>query len=194
MGYLKTIQTMTLCLTALLIIVTTLPAQAKRYKELTRDNVEDFIRLASDMTTGKTGDDTKTITRYFKKHLTKDARFKSTMKFVLPGFPPKESALALDKDDFIQNVIDGKKAFEDHQSEITITNIKIVSNGRQALVQTEGRETGLVAVPIGDTGTVERVPIEGFTQCKQIIRLSKKGVIQMYNAVCDTLIEFTGGL
>jgi len=145
------------------------------------------------MTSGQSESTIKQVEAFLDKHLHKKARFKSTVTYLLPGFPPKETALVLDKDDYIENIKEGIHALRDHHSEITVKSVHIVSNGQQAIVMTEGRESGTMAIPVQGEPD-EKVPIEGFTNCNQILRLSKKGVIQMYNAVCDTQIEFIGAL
>jgi hypothetical protein len=176
-----------------LVLLISPPAFAKKYKELTEENVRSFVETATAMTTGNHELEPKEIKKYFEDHLTKDARFKSTIKYVLPGLPEKDAGIALDKEGFIDNIMKGADAFADHESFVEIKDVKIVSSGSQAIVATEGKESGVMVLPIADTGEFERIPVEGYTKCNQIIRLNKKGVIQIYNAVCDTLIEFNGG-
>lgn len=187
------IQSFNIFIFVLCVVFTALwlsPALAKRYKALTEDNVSQFVEEATELTSGNSDKSIDKIVAFLDKHLHKKARFKSTMAYVLPGFPPQNSALALDKQDYIDSIKDSHNALEDHHSEVNIKSIEIIGNGKQALVMTEALETGTMVVPVPDEGD-QRIPVEGFTECNQIIHLTK-GVIQMYNAVCDTQIEFVG--
>lgn len=166
------------------------PAFAKKVKVLTEDSVREFIEESTALTNGESKKSIKDTVRFFETHLTKDARFKSVVQYILPGFPPQETALALNKKDFLQSLRDGEKSMEDHETFVDVKKVTVLSNGKQAVVETEGKETGVMLIPVDEFKT-ERVPVEGHTMCNQIIRLSKKGVIQIYNAVCSTQIEFT---
>lgn len=180
-------------LSLILCFTLTSPAHAAKHNKLTDSNVRNFVEDATALTTGDNDLSVDQTVRFLKKHLHKKARFKSVISYILPGFPPQDTALSFDKDDYIENIKNSVGAVEGHESVVEIKSIHITSNGKQAIVITDSKETGVMQVPLPDK-TTEAVPIEGFTHCNQIIRLSRRGVIQMYNAVCDTKVEFINNL
>lgn len=153
--------------------------------QLTEGNITEFINRTSDMTNQKSkelgGVDAKA---YFEKHLHPNARFKSKMSYVIPGFPSKEAELALNKEEFIGSLASGSQNVDNYSNKITIKSIKIASSGKTATVDSEGTEEGMMDVQ------GEPIPMMGISQCNQILMLSSDGVIQMFNANCQTEIRF----
>ena len=162
---------------------------AENIKMLTKQNVKEFIEDTTDITTTNTQAlSPEKIQQYLDIHLDKKARFKSVMKYNMPGMPPQEANLSLDKDEFMKSVVQGAGAVDGYETLVEITDIKISSDGEKAFVKTQNTEYATMPVPT-ETGGVENVPMEGFSECMQILLL-KKGVIKMYNADCVTNIEF----
>ncbi len=158
-------------------------------KALTENNVKTFIENTTEITTGKSNDlSSEKIAAYLDKHLDKKARFKSVMKYHIPGLPPQEASISLDKSGFMKSVNEGAQSAENYENLIEIQDIKVASNGKKAFVKTQSTEYATMAVPTADGGS-EDVPMEGISECTQIISLHK-GVIQMYSANCVTNIEF----
>lgn len=168
-------------------------AEASRtYKKLTEQNIEAFIRKTTALSAGEQGDlSDHDVEKYFETHLDEDARFKSTIKYNIPGFPSQENALALNKESFIQNMKDARASLQNYETDVTVKNINISSDKKKATVSTESYETGVMPVPTQD-GSVQEIPMEGMSRCNQIITLSTKGIIQMYSAICTTKINFSG--
>lgn len=164
------------------------PSAAQTVSNLTEDNVKAFIARTSDVTNNKAeGLDGPGIQTYLQTHLHESARFKSKMTYEIPGYPAKETELALDKDEFMDTVAAGAEAVAKYSNEITVKEVKIASSGKSATVKTESTEEGLMAVE------AEQVPILGQSTCDQIIMLSDEGIIQMFNANCTTVIRFKEG-
>lgn len=164
-------------------------ADDAKIKKLTENNVKEFIENTSDLTAGNSKSlSPEKVQTYLEKHLEDKARFKSIMKYKIPGLPVQEAVLNLDKEEFMKSVIEGSEAIEGYENLVEITEIKVASNGKKAFVKTEGTEYASMAIPT-KTGGTEYVPIEGVSECTQIISLNK-GVIQMYSANCITNIEF----
>ena len=162
---------------------------AENIKMLTKQNVKEFIEDTTDIATTNTQAlSPEKIQQYLDIHLDKKARFKSVMKYNMPGMPPQEANLSLDKDEFMKSVVQGAGAVDGYETLVEITDIKISSDGEKAFVKTQNTEYATMPVPT-ETGGVENVPMEGFSECMQILLL-KKGVIKMYNADCVTNIEF----
>jgi len=156
---------------------------------LTEENIISFIESTTDITTGNSGElSSEKITAYLDKHLDKKARFKSVMKYHIPGMPPQEAALSLDKEGFMQSVSEGAKTTQSYENLIEIKEVKVSSNGKKAFVKTQSTEYATMPVPVAD-GSTENVPMEGVSDCTQIISLHR-GIIQMYSANCVTNIQF----
>lgn len=162
---------------------------AEGIKKLTKTNIKAFIEQTTDITTKNNGGlSAEKIAAYLDKHLDKKARFKSVMKYHIPGMPPQEASLALDKEEFMSSVQEGAKTIENYENLIEIKEIKVASNGKKAFVKTYSTEYTTLLVPV-ETGGTEEVPMEGTSECTQIISLHR-GVIQMYSANCVTIINF----
>ena len=159
-------------------------------RALNKNNVTKFIEKATDITSGEARGDMSSseIKRYLNKHIEKKARFKSLLKYHIPGMPAQETSLSLNKVNFIKSVSEGADKIDDYQTLIEIKDIKIASGGKKAIVKTESTEYANMPVPTS-TG-VEDIPIEGLSTCTQILSLNK-GTIQMYSANCVTNIHFT---
>lgn len=155
---------------------------------LTEDNIRAFIARTSDVTNHKAADLADDgVKTYLETHLHPSARFKSKLTYEIPGFPSKETELALDKDEFIDSVRQGSQAVAEYSNEITVKEVKIAADGKNATVKTESTEEGMMNVE------GQNVPIVGRSSCDQIIMLSDDRVIQMFNANCSTNIQFKDG-
>jgi hypothetical protein len=164
------------------------PMQGQGAERLTEDNIRAFIEKTSLITTGKeTGMSGEDIDAYLNAHIHPQARFKSTIRFTIPGFEPQETKLALNKEGFISNVRKVATSVQDFESRVGISNIMIAGNGRRATLQTRSMES--VTMPVADQNGTEDVPMEGISICAQTLVLTDD-IIQMYGADCTTEIEF----
>ncbi len=177
-----------------LLLVLCLPGTShaeRKVTKLTEDAIKDFIIQTADITSGKDGSmSQEKIKTYLNHHLDKGARFKSTMIYAIPGQPAQKNSMSLNKKEFIDSVNEGQKAVDEYETQVEVESVKISKDGKKATVQTASREQALMPITLED-GAVEEVPIEGNSNCNQIITLSKKGVIQMFSAQCTTTITFT---
>ena len=161
-----------------------------RYKRLTEDNVREFIQDTTAITSVQNVQvDAKSAHRYLDRHIDPDARFKTSITYVMPGMPEQEKSLSLDKDDYIEQVKQGAGSVDHYHSDIRVENVDISDDKERASVNTISSESGVMQVPRGD-GTTEGVPIEGTSECFQVLKISKKGYIQMYSANCKTVMQF----
>jgi hypothetical protein len=171
------------------------PALAQqRVSKLNERVVEKFIQKTADITKGKSGEimDPAVIEKYLNDHLHEDARFKTTMTYNIPGYPSQESSLSLNKEDFINSVKEGAGTVQSYDNDIKINSITISNDEKAATVSTTSSETGTIQIGDG-TGGAQDVPMIGVSNCTQILKLNKKRVLQMYNAVCKTEIQFEQG-
>lgn len=156
---------------------------------LTEERIKEFIHKSSDITNGMQKDMSKEeIAAFLNTHLHENARFKSNMKYVIPGYPSKENKMTVNKEEFIENVQSGAQTLEDYSHEISVKTINISSDKRKATVLTSGKEAGTMV--INTDGKEQKVPVIGQSSCNQIIMLSDANVIQMFNANCSTEIQF----
>lgn len=167
----------------------TMSAQAKTLSE---QSIKSFIEKTTRLTSGSIDNDATPddVIDYLDKHIEDEARFKTLMRFDIPGHPPQESAMKMDKGEFIEKIKNGTRDIDDYESSIEILNINMSRDKRTATVQTRNDETAMVPIQNGEGG-VETIPMDGTSLCTQIIRMSKRDVIQMYNASCVTDIMFT---
>ena len=165
-------------------------AVSKKLKSLTTDNVSAFIEDTSILTSNQNIDrDDAKIAAYLDRHINKQARFRTSITYILPGLPDQEKVLALKKEDYIEHVKKGADSVEHYHSEIDIGDIKISKNKKTASVTTVTTESGIMQVP-GDNGEMEEVSLDGTSECFQVLRLGKKGYIEMYSANCTTVMQF----
>lgn len=164
-------------------------AYAQKANQLDEKNIENFIQKTSKIAAGASTDKPEKVERFLNRHLHDDARFKSVMKFTIPGFPTQESAMTLSKEDFIENIHKGQQALSEYENKVAIMSVKISSDKRKATVETTASESGLMDV-VNASGDIEQVPVKGASTCQQILMLSKKNYIQMYQANCKTQIYF----
>jgi len=162
----------------------------KRFKKLTEDNVTAFIEETTAMTSVQnvSKEDAK-VRAYLDRHINAKARFKSSIIYNMPGLPQQEKTLSLKKSEYINQVKQGAGSIEHYHSEIEIGDIQISKNKKTASVDTVSTETGIMQIPLPD-GTIEDVPIKGSSECFQVLKIGKKGYIEMYSANCKTVMEF----
>lgn len=164
--------------------------KSKKLKKLTVDNVTTFIEDTSILTSNQNIDrDDAKISAYLDRHIDDKARFRTSITYVMPNLPGQEKVLSLKKEDYIEHVKQGADSVEHYHSEIEIGDINISKNKRAASVNTITTESGIMQVP-GENGETQEVPIDGRSECFQVLKLAKKGHIQMYSANCTTIMQF----
>ena len=178
---------------AIFMVLTFGAAQSRagdKIAKLTDQNITDFILKTTEITAGKSSDlSSNQIIEYLERHIEDGARFKSTLKYNIPGYEAQEAAMSLDKKDFIDSVKKGSESVSDYENAISIETIQISSKGDKATVGTTSTEQGMMPMS-ADGVTTQMVPVDGSSSCTQILTL-EKGVIQMYGAQCVTTINFT---
>lgn len=180
-------------LIAFFILALTIPTAHAQTTHLTKANITDFITETTKLTAGHTEDlSPDEIITYLETHLHKNARFKTTMRYEIPGQSPQENAMRLNKEDFINKIRQSTETIEDYENEIDIIKIKISKDKRSATIETRSQENATLPVSDEDTG-VTQIPMEGTSLCRQILKLNKKDIIQMYNINCVTDIAFDAG-
>ena len=98
--------------------------------------------------------------------------------------------MSFDKGDYIEHVEKGADSVDHYHSEIKIDKIKISKDRKSASVSSIMHETGTMEVPQMPGQRPEPVEIDGLSECFQVLELSKRGVIQMFSANCNTKMRF----
>lgn len=181
-----------LLLIYLILAITHSHARAQhKTTALNENNIRRFIYETTDITSGSVNNlSSKKTTDYLEKHLHKDSRFKTTMRYSIPGHAPQENTMSFNKPEFIENVRQSiEKTVSEYKNDVQIISIQIAQNKKAATIETRSFETA--TMPIIDETGIQGIPMEGKSLCHQIIKLSKKGTIQMYNVSCVTDITFT---
>ena len=160
---------------------------AHETNRLNKMGIRDFLQDMSDKSAGES--DQAQTQQFLNRHLHDNARFKSTITYNMPGHPPQQTEMKLDKKQFLESVAAGAQTLQEYESEIDIKAIKISKDGRKATVETIGSESGYMSVP-DESGAVQQVPIEGQSACLQIVMIDKNDIMQLYNARCETQINF----
>ena len=159
-------------------------------KALTDANISEFIEDTSILTSNQNIDrNDSEVTAYLDRHIDKKARFRTSITYNMPGLPGTEKVLTLKKQDYIEQVNKGADSVDHYHSDIEIESVKISKNKKTASVNTVTTESGIMKLPAED-GSMEEVPIEGESRCFQVLKLSKKGYIQMHSANCVTIMNF----
>lgn len=181
--------TKTICLTALIVCIAALPAQAKdKIKRLDKDNITKFVEETTALTNGQKKElPEKEVKRYLDRHLHKQGRYISQITYVVPGFEPQGNVISLDKNEFIDTVAQGAETVENYENSVEIISIDISTDKRKATVLTSGTEQGMMEVQPD-----QAVPMMGKSYCTQILMLSDDDILQMFHAKCETNIEFQG--
>ncbi len=169
------------------LAVTSMPhAAAAQHStdQLTEENIAAFIEESTRMTSRGLDAAPEDIAAFFETHLHPQARFKSNITFHIPEQPSQEKAVTLTRAEFIDSLESGSQSLGEYETSIDVESVQISSDGRKATAKTRGSETGIMTIE------GQPVPVEGESECTQIIMLSDEDIIQMYNANCKTSINF----
>ena len=125
-----------------LLAMTIGTAQAQAVTELTDDNIRSFIEQTTAITSGRESEmDDEQINNYLDEHLHHDARFKSTMRYAIPGFDTQVKIMTVDKDDFIESIHQSANTMDGYESQIEVSEIKMSKDGRKATLKTRTLES-----------------------------------------------------
>jgi len=153
--------------------------------QLTRENIENFVQKTTNLTHQGSGLDASDITSFLQKHLYDKGIFRTIITYHIPGYPPQPQNMSLDKELFIENVLEGQETIENYNSTVEITDIQIKDGGQTATIRTDGQESGIMPVD-----KKQKASFEGQSECKQHLAIINK-TIQMISAECFTDVTFT---
>ncbi len=165
---------------AVIFLATGTPARAEALSEARiKAFFDESIAL---MQAGNTATDEQ-VEKFFDDHVARKAMFKSTIMYDIPGYPPQMRNVALNKTDYIKNILDGRRTMKDFSSSVTLKKADI--KGDTATVKTDGTESGSAPME----GAENLVPFEGRSSCNQIIK-DDGGTVVLVSAACETIITF----
>lgn len=157
----------------------------RKIDSLNNGNITFFVQDMTEITSGNDASMPQGhAIKFLERHLHPNARFKSAISYNMPGFPAQENSISLNKEQFIENIQAGSQTLEDYETSVEVRDIKISRDGRKATLNTIGYERGTMSA------SDQQFPVEGNSFCTQIVKLSDKGVIQIYHANCKTTIQF----
>lgn len=149
---------------------------------LTEDKIRAFLDQSTLLTHQDNDMSDEQIADYLDDHVDDRGVFKSTIMYDIPGYPPQMRDVALNKSDFIKNIIDGRKTMENYTSSVTLKHADI--QGNKATIRTETIESGIA--PMNDT---DRAAFDGRSSCNQTL-YENGGDIVLSSAACETIITF----
>ncbi|MCB1530988.1 MAG: hypothetical protein H6853_04470 [Rhodospirillales bacterium] len=169
---------------ALVPLFASLPVMAQEHiSVLTEDSIQAFVDDSAALTDPDNGMSDEDIRSFLDTHLKADGAYKSVITYEIPGYPPQARQVSLNKEDFIQNVIEGRNALEDYAADVRINSTEIEKDGQQANIRTRTTETG--RMPFQDGAMV---PFEGTSICTQGLSLNPQGQVVLSTADCRTTI------
>lgn len=190
-----------LLFSAAILLFQTTSATAQTYhgnppgsvKALDEENINQFLKEVSEISSGqRAGMADEDVAAYFTGHIAEQAHFKSEIRYEIPGYPVRDTALNLSRQDYIASVTASRFAMEDYTASIEIRDLKIGMRGQNATFTSIITEKGKMAFPKDPAKPEETeiTPIEGLSTCAQELSLSPVGLIRMEGADCETTIRF----
>jgi len=168
------------------------PISPAHAKTLTENSIRAFINKTTDITSGSIEHtDKDKVLKYLEKHLHKNARFKTTMRYSVPGYPDQENTMSFDREEFMDKIQEAAGTISDYENNVDILSITLSKNKKVATVETRNTET--TSMPVSGENGVTTIPMIGTSLCRQIIRMSQNDTIQMFNVSCITDIAFDRG-
>lgn len=157
---------------------------------LTEKDIKEFVIKTSSVMDGTAGEEgEEDVQTYLEMHLNPEGLFKSEMTYNIPGYPAQKNMMALDRTQFIESVVDGRKSMQGYKADVSIQKIEILDGGRRARVQVRSRESGTLTLQSAE-GEEETLPVEGISLCDQVLVLGEEGEIQILGAECRSEMSF----
>lgn len=162
-----------------------LPAMAQEdaMKTLTPVKVRELVDKMTEKTKpgGRLNDDQ--VVQYLQAHLSDQGSFRSTLTYRIPGYDDQVQEVSISKEQFIQNVLAGRRDIRKYDSDVKVKDITISRDKRSALFQIVTREKGEMPVE-----PKKYLPFVGESICEQELRITGD-IPQIYTAACTSLIE-----
>jgi len=168
------------------------PARAEeQIEKLDRNNIQKFLDetriISTDPNTPFTTED---IIAYFTRHITEDGIFMDDMTMAVPGMPEQKKKLSYTRNQYIEQIIQGRGLMQDYKTNIDVKEIKIAFNKKTATLETVTNESGTMMWPDQD-GTPRPLKVKGTSECVQSLAVSDQGYIAMQWAHCITTTSFS---
>ncbi len=158
---------------------------------LNNTNVEAFVQDVTNRANDIGSYEPEDLSSFFERHLHSNAFFKSSMSYLIPGYPSQKNSVSFNKEKYIETLLTTDSTVDDFEAEVTVSNIQISKDKKKATLETVTTENAVMKVP--QNGSVEYVPMTGVSKCRQILMLSNRNDIQIYSANCETQMSFDGG-
>lgn len=165
------------------MIILPVPA-AKANDRITPVAIQKFLDETTALTHQTNTRTDQDISAYLTKHLSDTGRFASSVLYEIPGHPATPKDIMLNKEQFISNVISGRKQMRDYTSSVKLYAHSIRPDGLSADIETITNERG--QMPVSPT---DFMPFEGTTVCKQTLDMVQ-GDLVLSRADCEARIGF----
>ena len=150
--------------------------------DMTEDSIRAFLEETTRLTHANNGMSDDDIVAFLNTHIADNGRFKSKLLYSINGQTAEPRDVMLDKEGFINNVMQGRNTMQNYTSSVLLKKADIHGNSAAILTTTE--ESGLAPME----GNV-MVPFTGISNCQQSLR-EKGGKIVLAAASCETVITF----
>ena len=154
---------------------------------LTEPVLTDFVEQMTSVSTGaKAGTDIFAANRFLQDHLAAGSMFKTSLTYDLPAMDEAERHIALDKKDYINNVLAQLKAGKADDAATRIETIDIAPDARHARVITTSYQRGPMPIQTGNGQQV--VQVKAVSYCEQAVGLKNRSIV-IDDATCTTSVE-----
>ena len=157
--------------------------------------VTDFIHRMSSLTSGKDETaDAYDLAMFLKSHIAETGTFNSTITYNTGQDSHRDEdnqeIMEMDKNDFIQHVMENRKTMQDHESRVSVDYVEISDDQQTASAIITTYERGMMPT-VSEFGEDTLVPVSGMSFCEQKFEISQKQMIQIASASCSTDLDFT---
>lgn len=162
---------------------------------LNESYVTDFIIRMSAMVSGENEEtDAYDLAMFLKKHIAENGTFNSTITYNtgqnFGNNEDNEEIMEMDKNNFIQHVMENRKAMQDHESRVSVDYVEISDDQQTASAIITTYERGMMPT-VSEFGEDTLVPVSGMSFCEQKFEISQAQMIQIASAACSTDLDFT---
>jgi hypothetical protein len=171
-----------LSLAAAAILFVSAPAMAE--DRLTVDTIQTFLNDTTALTHQDSALTDADVTAYLDLHLSNNGTYASSVLYEVPGNPATPKDFTLNKQQFIDNVVSGRKQMKNYESSVKLYTHTIAGDGKSADIETITNERG--EMPINPE---ETMPFEGTTVCKQALKMEGQTIV-LTRADCEARIGF----
>ncbi len=177
------------------LLLSALPARAADppgfVRKLTPASIDAFLHETQAVLSGThpEGVSIDDMGNYFVNHLGDAGVFRSTIRFEIPDHPAQERPLVLNKQAYIENLVQGRLTLRDYRAGYEkVAAPVIAADGKSATIAIRTVEQGYM--PVNDKGgETVMMPFAGVSECAETLAISWNHFIQVTGAECRTVLR-----